>query len=123
MNELQSKEAVFIKNTGFTKTFVEDGAKQRHTHELEWTMDYDGNDANIDVNTNIDGQKQHHATHLTKQDLENMLHIPAIDAPIHQRLERDFSLGLRKPIKKSKKIQNKSKKTKKNRKKILTTDR
>jgi hypothetical protein len=53
-----------------------------------------------------------------------MLHIPAIDAPIHQRLERDFSLGLRKPIKKSKKIQNKSKKTqnksKKHKKRIKT---
>jgi len=101
MNELQSNETPFLKTVGFTK--------KRHVHELEWKMDYDG-------------KKEHHTARLTNQDLENMLHIPAIDAPIHQRLERDFSLRLRKPTKKNKKTQKKrknkktQKKSKKNKK-------
>jgi hypothetical protein len=110
MNELQTKQTVFVKNVGFTK---EDGTKKRHVHELEWTMDYDGNEA---ITTNIDGKKEHHTAHLTNQDLENMLHIPAIDAPIHQRLERDFSLLVRKPTKKNEKTQ-KTRKNKKTQKK------
>ena len=83
----------FIKNRGTTKTIIHN--KNNHqqvnkVNELNWDADYDGKKANISLDFNNDGEKEHFDFHLSNKDLSNILNIDSIHQPLEKRLVNDF---------------------------------
>ena len=68
-------------NRGITQTLI-----NNKLNEISWEAEYYGNIANISLS---DG-RHHYDISLDNQDLEGLLNIPSINAPIHNRLEQDF---------------------------------
>ena len=79
----------YIKNRGTTKTIVHNN-NSNHINQMNWDADYDGDVANISVNTNTDGIREHFDIMLDNQDLANLLNIHSVNIPLHQRLKNDF---------------------------------
>lgn len=79
----------YIKNRGTTKTIIHDKNHNR-INELNWDADYDGDVANISVDTESNGRKKHFDIKLDNDDLANLLNIPSINMPINERLKMDF---------------------------------
>jgi len=79
----------YIKNRGITKTIIQNGNKNE-VSETNWNVDYDGNTADISVDTESNGDHQIFHTKLNNSDLADLLNFPSVDMPIHKRLERDF---------------------------------
>ena len=79
----------YIKNQGITKTIIHDN-NRNHVNQINWDADYDGNIANISVNTNTNGKRNHFDVSLDNQDLANILNIQSVDMPIDKRLKMDF---------------------------------
>jgi hypothetical protein len=84
----------YIKNRGVTQTLIHNN-NQNQMSEVEWDADYDGNTANILVNTDTNGIKQQYAFTLDENDLDNLLSIPSVQEPLHKRLVDDF---IRQPV-------------------------
>ena len=79
----------YIKNQGITKTIIHENNKN-HVNLIHWDADYDGNVANISINTNTDGNNNNYQFSLDNYDLENMLNVQSVNIPIHKRLQMDF---------------------------------
>lgn len=79
----------YIKNRGITKTIFHDN-NHNHVNQINWDADYDGDVANISVDSNTDGKRNHYAVSLDNQDLANILTIPSVDIPLDKRLKMDF---------------------------------
>ncbi len=79
----------YIKNRGTTKTIVHNN-NSNHINQMNWDADYDGDVANISVNTNTDGIREHFDIMLDNQDLANILNIQSVNMPLHKRLKNDF---------------------------------
>jgi len=79
----------YIKNRGTTKTIVHNNNKNV-INETNWDADYDGNTANISVDSSKNGKNEHFDFKLTKDDLANILTIPSINQSIDKRLIQDF---------------------------------
>lgn len=79
----------YIKNQGITKTILHNNDKNL-VNEINWNADYDGNIANITVDTNSDGNRKHFNISLDNEDLANILNVDSVNMPIHQRLKHDF---------------------------------
>lgn len=79
----------YIKNRGTTKTIVHNN-NNNHINQINWDADYDGDVANISINTNSDGIRDHFDITLDNQDLANILNVQSVNMPIHQRLKNDF---------------------------------
>ena len=62
-------------------------------HETKWVGKYDGNVANVDIDMNDNGSKEHVRVQLDNDDLFQLLNRKAIDEPIEERLQRDFVLS------------------------------
>ena len=80
----------YIKNIGTTRTFVFN-KNNSNFNEINWNSLYDGNNANIEINTNVNGNKEHYNIYLDNNDLEKILTVPSIDRPIHERIYNDFN--------------------------------
>jgi hypothetical protein len=79
----------YIKNQGITKTIIHSN-NHNHVNQTNWNADYDGEIANISVNTNNDGRRKHFDIILDNEDLANILNVQSIDMPIDKRLKMDF---------------------------------
>jgi len=79
----------YIKNRGITQTIVHDN-NHNHFNQINWDADYDGNIANISVNSNTDGKHDQFNISLDNADLANMLTMPSVNTPIDKRLRMDF---------------------------------
>lgn len=79
----------YIKNVGSTKTLVGNNCGA-HVQEMDWNADYDGNQAKILVNTNLDGNRKMFHYTLDNADLANMLNINSIKKPLDMRLKMDL---------------------------------
>jgi hypothetical protein len=86
----------YIKKQGITQTIVHDN-DNNHFNEVKWDADYDGNTANISVNSNTDGKRDRFNVSLDNEDLANILNIPSVNMPIHKRLKIDFQKPYYKP--------------------------
>ena len=80
----------YIKNKGITQTILRNN-NHNHINEIDWEADYDGDIANIYMNTNEDGKHKQFDISLNNEDLANILNIQSIDMPIEQRLKYDFN--------------------------------
>lgn len=80
----------YIKNRGITQTLINNNNHQQ-LNQIDWDADYDGENANISLTSNTDGNKNHFDIKLDNEDLANMLNVPSVNMPIHKRLQRDFN--------------------------------
>uniref|UniRef100_A0A6C0E4Z8 Uncharacterized protein n=1 Tax=viral metagenome TaxID=1070528 RepID=A0A6C0E4Z8_9ZZZZ len=81
-----------IKNIGKTKTLIYNGQKPPKRNELEWSIDYDNkHGVDLNVNMNNNGDKSHYHQYLTNSEIEELLKIPLVNKPIHERLLNDFN--------------------------------
>jgi hypothetical protein len=80
----------YIKKQGITQTILHDNKHHNHFNEINWDADYDGNRANISVNSNTDGKRDRFDITLDNEDLAHILNIPSVNMPIHKRLKIDF---------------------------------
>lgn len=79
----------YIKNQGITKTIIHDN-NHNHVNLINWDADYDGDTANISINTNTDGKCNQFDVTLDNEDLANILNIQSVNIPIDKRLKMDF---------------------------------
>jgi hypothetical protein len=79
----------YIKNRGMTKTIIHSNNKNK-TNEIKWDADYDGNVANVSINSNNDGIHDKFHFTLNNEDLANIMNIDTVNMPLEQRLKRDF---------------------------------
>lgn len=86
----------YIKNRGITKTIIHDN-NHNHVNLINWDADYDGDVANLSINTNTDGKRNHFDLSLDNEDLANMLNIQSVNMPIDKRLKMDFQEPYYKP--------------------------
>lgn len=84
----------YIKNRGITQTLVNNN-NQKQFNQINWDADYDGQNANISVTSDTDGNKNHFDITLDNEDLANMLNIPSVSTPIDKRLQMDFNDSFR----------------------------
>lgn len=75
----------YIKNHGYIHN-----NNSNHINSLNWDLDYDGNTANISVNTINNGKHKHYDVALDNKDLAHILNINSINKPIDERLLTDF---------------------------------
>ena len=61
----------YIKNQGINQTLMYDN-KGPHFNQINWNADYDGNVANISVNSNTDGKREYFNISLDNDDLANI---------------------------------------------------
>ena len=78
-----------IQNYGFTKTFIKDN-NRKIKNELKWVGDYDGKNANIQLDINDNGRKEFVSMKLDNNDLIQLLGIQPVEVPLEQRLSNDF---------------------------------
>jgi hypothetical protein len=79
----------YIKNRGLTQTIIHKN-NQNQFNEINWDAIYDGNNANISVNSNKNGRQNNFNISLDNQDLANILNVPSVNMPLHKRLQMDF---------------------------------
>jgi len=79
----------YIKNQGITKTIIHDN-NHNHINQIKWDADYNGDIANLSIDTNTDGKRKHFDFSLDNQDLANILNIQSVNMPIDKRLKMDF---------------------------------
>ena len=78
-----------IQNYGFTKTFIKDN-NRKLKNEIKWVGDYDGKNANIQLDINDNGKKEFVSMKLDNNDLIHLLGIQPVEVPLEQRLSNDF---------------------------------
>ena len=76
----------YIKNRGI---YVHDN-NDNHINQIKWDVDYDGDVANLSINTNTDGKRNHFDISLNNEDLAKILTMPSVNIPIDKRLIMDF---------------------------------
>ena len=100
----------YITNTGSVETFVNKNGKKSLTKVI-WNGDYNGTEANIDVNINKNGHDENMSITLDNNDILHLLNADADTYTIDERLTTDF-LPTSALFKKSEMVK-KGKKTKK----------
>jgi len=88
----------FIKNRGITQTLIHNnnGNNNNNFSEINWEADYNGKLANINLLSNINGNKEFYNVSLNNEDLNNLLSIPSINNSLETRLKSDFNKKRRK---------------------------
>jgi hypothetical protein len=84
----------YIKTMGNAKVYIQNGM-QRQANEVNWNVDYDGDDADIDVNIGHNGEQTRYKAVLSNEDLANLLNIPSVNEPLENRLQNDFLVDRR----------------------------
>ncbi len=82
-----------IYSKGFQQSITNDGSKSKPLiNEIEWNVDYKNNQGKMNVNINKNGKKNKYQVKLNKDDLENLLKMPAVNQSLDQRLVDDFPI-------------------------------
>ena len=80
----------FIKNIGTAQTVLINNGKAE-TSGVKWDADYNGEIANVNLKLNDNGSEKQYKVEMTNEDLANMINVPSINKPIHNRLLEDFN--------------------------------
>ncbi len=86
----------YIKNRGTTKTIIHNN-KHNYINEMNWDVDYDGDHANISIDSENNGKSKHYNIKLDNNDLANLLNVQTVNIPIDKRLKMDFDQSLYDP--------------------------
>ena len=68
---------------------------QRDAKEVNWDVDYNGDNADIDLDIGSNGETTHYKAVLSNEDLANLLNIPSVNEPLENRLQNDFLVDRR----------------------------
>jgi hypothetical protein len=84
---------VILMNSGFEKSNIRNNNEETsNTSSWSGSGTYDGNNGNIDIETDINGdQKQIHID-FTNDDLENLLSMEHSPIPLNERLQTNFPM-------------------------------
>jgi hypothetical protein len=82
-----SKNYINIDNTGLTKVIYTEGSKSPKQTIFKWDGKYDGKDAIVHMNLDVDGKKTKSNIKLSNDELMKILGANVVDKPIDQRLE------------------------------------
>ena len=84
----------YIKTMGSAKAYVQRGM-HRDAKEVSWDVDYNGDNADIDLDIGSNGEMTHYKAVLSNEDLANLLNIPSVNEPLENRLQNDFLVDRR----------------------------
>ena len=84
----------YIKNRGTTQMLVRNNNRNKF-NEINWDADYDGETANISLDTTSNGLSKHYNIQLDNEDLANLLSVPSVNMPIDKRLKMDLEMPKR----------------------------
>ena len=84
----------YIKTMGSAKAYIQRGM-QRDAKEVSWDVDYNGDNADIDLDIGSNGEMTHYKAVLSNEDLANLLNIPSVNEPLENRLQNDFLVDRR----------------------------
>jgi hypothetical protein len=84
----------YIKTMGSAKAYIQRGM-QRDAKEVNWDVDYNGDNADIDLDIGNNGEMTHYRAVLSNEDLANLLNIPSVNEPLENRLQNDFLVDRR----------------------------
>jgi hypothetical protein len=84
----------YIKTMGSAKAYIQRGM-QRDAKEVNWDVDYNGDNADIDLDIGSNGEMTHYKAILSNEDLANLLNIPSVNEPLENRLQNDFLVDRR----------------------------
>jgi hypothetical protein len=79
----------FIKNKGITKTIIHNNNKNYY-NEVQWDADYDGENANLSLDIDENGNKEHLQMKVNNEQLIELLNIPSENITLDKRLYNDF---------------------------------
>jgi hypothetical protein len=79
---------------GSAKAYIQRGM-QRDAKEVSWDVDYNGDNADIDLDIGSNGEMTHYKAVLSNEDLANLLNIPSVNQPLENRLQNDFLVDRR----------------------------
>ena len=79
---------------GSAKAYIQRGM-QRDAKEVSWDVDYNGDNADIDLDIGTNGEMTHYKAVLSNEDLANLLNIPSVNEPLENRLQNDFLVDRR----------------------------
>jgi len=79
----------FIKNKGITKTITHNNNKNYY-NEVQWDADYDGENANLSLDIDENGNKEHLQMKVNNEQLIELLNIPSENVTLDKRLYNDF---------------------------------
>lgn len=79
---------------GSAKAYIQRGM-QRDAKEVNWDVDYNGDNADIDLDIGSNGEMTHYKAVLSNEDLANLLNIPSVNEPLENRLQNDFLVDRR----------------------------
>jgi len=78
-----------MKSKGTSQNYINDNS-DKHNQTVEWDVDYDGKQADVDVHVKSDGDEKHLQFQLDNEDLANMLNYPSEPKNLEDRLLRDY---------------------------------
>lgn len=81
--------STYIQNYGFTKTYIKD-KNNKIKNEIKWIGDYDGYNANINLDINDNGNRELVSIQLNNNELMNILGIQPVEMSLDKRLTNDF---------------------------------
>ena len=84
----------YIKTMGSAKAYIQHGM-HRDAKEVSWDVDYNGNNADIDLDIGTNGETTHYKAVLSNEDLAHLLNIPSVNEPLENRLQNDFLVDRR----------------------------
>jgi hypothetical protein len=87
-------DKTYIKTMGTAKAYIQRGM-QRDAKEVSWDVDYNGDNADIDLDIGNNGEMTHYKAVLSNEDLANLLNIPSVNEPLENRLQNDFLVDRR----------------------------
>jgi hypothetical protein len=87
-------DKTYIKTMGSAKAYIQRGT-QRDAKEVSWDVDYNGDNADIDLDIGSNGEMTHYKAILSNEDLANLLNIPSVNQPLENRLQNDFLVDRR----------------------------
>ena len=98
---MRNTNNINIDNTGSTEILYTEGKNSAKKTVFEWSGNYDGKNAKIHMDLDIDGKKTKTDLKLSNQDLMNIIgSTNVVDSPIDQRLQMlDEDLSNMYPIK------------------------
>ena len=82
-------ENTYIKTFGQGKVYVQHG-DEHEIHAAKWDVDYDGNEWDIDVHVNRNGERQHIHETLDTEDMYRLMQRPSTPGLLDKRLRQDF---------------------------------
>jgi len=82
-------ENTYIKTFGQGKVYVQHGDEEE-IHAAKWDVDYDGNEWDIDLHVDHNGEKKHIHETLGTEDMYQMLQRPSTPGLLDKRIRQDF---------------------------------